>query len=35
MEKRARQVAREVKAMTRREIITKAFDGQISLGGSV
>jgi transposase len=30
MEKMARQVAREVKAMTRREIIIKAIDGQIS-----
>ena len=25
-----RQVAREVKAMTRREVITKAIDGQLS-----
>jgi transposase len=30
MEELARQVAREVKAMTRREIITKAINGQIS-----
>jgi transposase len=30
MEQTARRVSREVKAMTRREIITKAIDGQIS-----
>lgn len=30
MEQMARRVAREVKAMTRRETITKAIDGQIS-----
>ena len=30
MEEQARQTAREVKAMTRREIITKAIDGQLS-----
>ncbi len=30
MEQMTRRVSREVKAMTRREIITKAIDGQIS-----
>jgi transposase len=30
MDKQARQMAREVKAMTRREIITKAIDGQLT-----
>src|SRR5260370_38330555 len=30
MGKIERQVAREVKAMTRREVITKAIDGQLS-----
>ena len=35
MEKKARQVAREVKEMTRREIITKVIDGQISCKGDI
>jgi hypothetical protein len=30
MDKQARQMNRKVKAMTRREIITKAIDGQLS-----